>query len=53
MNKLKKKLSREERKALYLGMVASTAYGVDNLEEILREAGEKFDKENPIEKLIN
>lgn len=39
---------REERKSMYLTTVLRHSQGVENIEEVLQEASEKFDKVNPI-----
>jgi len=37
---------REERKAMYLTYVRSKSHGVENLDEVLKEASTKWEKEN-------
>lgn len=40
-------MTKEERKEAYLTQVLSKSQGVENLDEVLKEASKKFDEANP------
>lgn len=40
-------MTKEERKQAYLNYVLSKSQGIDNIDEVLKEASEKWENENP------